>query len=139
MQGQPIFYYVDGPPLGQTFEAQMLGHECNFSLLPLRMLCQFEDLNLIPVTSRYHSPSEVYVRFLDPIVIPAQWAAGGAERLVLEQTIDRLTAHLRELAPEQVLARMMPYRERLAQEMDAARTERRNKPAQRPDPAGPAT
>lgn len=127
-QRKPIFYYIDGPPLGATIEAPMLGHASNFSATPLRMFCQFEGAQLVPVASRYHTPTDVYVRFLDPVR-----QTEGNEHELLRTVLGQLTAHLREYAPEQLLSRMMPYREKLAREMRATRAARREKREHDPD------
>lgn len=119
-QPRPVFFYVDGPPTGKTVQHAMLGHQARFSLAPLQLLCRHQGLRLFPVTSRYHTPNDVYIRCYDPLetpAIPAQPVAQEPEVALLTKVLETLTQNLKELAPEQVLSRMLPYRERLAAEL----------------------
>ena len=124
-EGHPVFHYLDGPPTGRTVETDMLGHRSQFSLAPLRMLCQYPDMQIVPVTSRYKTPDEVLMRFYDPASPPE--AGPDQEIELVRRLLSTFTENLRRHAPEQALVRMLPYREMLAKRLnDRAASKRGN-------------
>ena len=115
--GKPLFYYVDGIPLGNTASIPMLGYPSNITTTPVEYFCSVEDLQLIPVSSVYHGPGEVRTIFHEPLARPA--GDGDSANEIIAATLGILTDELRRRAPFQVIPRFLAHREERALQIQA--------------------
>lgn len=108
--GEPMAYYIDGAPLGETLTTPMLGYPSRISTAPFKLFARTPNLQLVPVSSLVSAQNEISLVFHKPIA--ASECATRGTRVVIDRALACLTDFLRTRAPAQVLPRYLPYRER---------------------------
>lgn len=116
-EGTPIYFYVDGPPLGNSTELPMLGVMSRFATAPISIIKAVEGVRIIPITNYYRDGNRVDYIFHPPLPAPDR-ISGMTEHDILTALIGYLEADLRQRAPEQVFWTFLVHREQVVREYE---------------------
>ncbi len=111
--GRPIYYYLDGAPLGGTVRLPMLGIMSNMSTGPLRVMAAVAGTHIVPVSNYYGAGKSVEIIFHPPLPPPDRLPAMPVAE-IMAQLLDYLEADQRRHGPTQVMVPYLRHRERLA-------------------------
>ena len=112
---RPIFYYLDGAPVGECVQLPIMGINCNFSTAPIKMFRSVAGLRIVPVTNFYIGETGVAVNFHPALGVDEKLAEMD-DRAILAAMLAQFEQVQRKHAPCQVLINYLPHRERLARQ-----------------------
>ena len=109
-EGRPIYYYLDGPPLGTTVRLPILGVPSNLSTTPIRIIKSVAGVRLVPVTNYYRDGNVVEYIFHPPLPAPDRLPQ-MSEPDILASLLTLLERDHLKRGPEQVMLNYLLQRE----------------------------
>jgi lauroyl/myristoyl acyltransferase len=109
-EGRPIYYYLDGPPLGANVRLPILGVPSRVSTAPIRIIRSVAGVRIVPITNYYRDGNVVEYKFHPPLPAPDR-LPNMSEQEILALLLDYLEQDLRQQAPEQVMLYLLLHRE----------------------------
>ncbi len=113
-EGRPIYYYLDGPPIGKTVKIKNLGVISNYSTAPISIIKAVEGVHIVPITNYYRDGDRV--EYIFHPALPPERLTDGSEKDILAALLNYFERDLRRRGPNQVMWPFLTHRESLARE-----------------------